>query len=311
MLGGSTGTEAAPQGNAVYMLDSARMVTTFAIDATSGADAQPAGTHASMAQASAALPAGAYTTFRTYGGRRLLRLEQHLSRLEESAALMSGAARQLIGRAAACGAVRHALDATGYPESRFRLTYAPPQFFVSVESFTPYDAALYTSGVRCQTVSLHRDNPHAKSTTFIASAAQAYKALPAGVHEGLMVHADGTVLEGLSSNFFAITELPVRALEIDGDSIPVLRSEEDRVLIGVTRALVLEVAQLVLPFSSVAVRYQDLPRVTEAFITSVSREILPVVQIDDVVIGDGKPGPITQELMRRFASLVETEAMAL
>jgi len=51
--------------------------------------------------------------------------------------------------------------------------------------------------------------------------------------------------------------------------------------------------------------------VSEAFVTSVSREILPAVCIDGTALGDGRPGPVTRELMRRFASLVAREAEAL
>jgi branched-subunit amino acid aminotransferase/4-amino-4-deoxychorismate lyase len=156
------------------------------------------------------------------------------------------------------------------------------------------------------TVPLHRDNPHAKSTTFIASAADAYAALPEGAHEGLMVAADGAVLEGLSSNFFAVTDSSA-----PGGVARVLRTEEARVLIGVTRALVLEVAQGVLTLSTAAVHVDDLPGVRECFITSVSREIMPVVRIDRITIGDGRPGPVTRELMRRFGELVDREAEAI
>ena len=51
---------------------------------------------------------------------------------------------------------------------------------------------------------MRRDNPHAKDTRFIATAQHAYGRLPAGVEEGLIVAADGAILEGLSSNFFAV-----------------------------------------------------------------------------------------------------------
>ena len=263
--------------------------------------------HAGMADASAALEQGAYTTFRTYRRNRVLRLSQHLRRLEESLTLMNGLPAASIDDVRVRRAIASILTQTGYAETRFRLTYASSGVFISVESFTPYGPELFEQGVRCTSVSLHRDNPHAKSTTFISSAAQAYKQLPAGVHEGLMLAQDGAILEGLSSNFFAVTTLQVSSEDIDG-GVPVLRTEEARVLIGVTRSLVLEVARGVLPVTPVAVRYVDLPRVNECFITSVSREIMPVVQIDERVIGEGVPGPITRELMRRFAELVAREA---
>ncbi len=273
------------------------MVTTFElVDGVDG-KAQRMAEHAGMSAASAVLPEGAYTTFRTYHHDRVLRLGQHFRRLEESASLMGQ--QGVIADEAARRAIAGVIAQMSYDESRFRLTFAPPRLFISVEPFTPYAPALYEAGARCVSVTLHRNMPHAKSTTFIASAADAYRALPADAHEGLMIADDGSVLEGLSSNFFAI------------DSARVLRTEEARVLIGVTRALVLEVGQGVLPVSLEAVKYDDLPSVRECFITSVSREIMPVVMIDHLTIGDGTPGPITRELMRRFRDLVTREAVAL
>jgi branched-chain amino acid aminotransferase len=289
------------------------MVTTFEM-----IDGQPQcmAEHAGMSAASAALPAGAYTTFRTYDGNRVLRLAQHFRRLEESCALMGQ--RGAMDDAAASAAIAGVIAEMGCAESRFRLTFAPPRLFISIEPFTPYPPALYHTGVRCVSVTLNRNNPHAKSTTFIASAAEAYKALPADAHEGLMIAGDGSVLEGLSSNFFAIC--PNASSDPTPNPSPlrrgvterlVLHTEEARVLIGVTRSLVIEVSNELLPLSTEAVKYNNLPVVRECFITSVSREILPVVKIDHLVIGDGAPGPMTRELMARFAALVAREAVAL
>ena len=112
------------------------------------------------------------------------------------------------------------------------------------------------------TVPVRRENPHAKDTRFIATATAAYAALPSGIEEGLMVAEDGVVLEGLSSNFFAVR----------GSR---LWTEEERVLRGVTRALVLEVAATVLPIERTGSPLD--PSVAECFITSVSREVMPVV----------------------------------
>ena len=192
---------------------------------------RPAGAHQSLAASSAALPDGAYTTLRTYGGRRVVRLESHLRRLDESVALQGGSG--VVDRRAARAAIASALDATAHAEARVRLTFAPPRLFVAVEAFTPLPPAAYEKGVACVTVDVRRDNPHAKDTRFIATAQSAYGRLPAGVEEGLIVAGDGTVLEGLSSNFFAVRE-------------GVLRTEGERVLPGVTRSLVLEVATAVL-----------------------------------------------------------------
>jgi branched-chain amino acid aminotransferase len=253
----------------------------------------PLAHHPDFSSASGALPHGSYTTLRTYQGARVLRLEQHARRLVESLPTPTPLSLDWLR-----SGLRHALEATGHPESRMRVTYAPPRLFVTIEPFVPLPEEAYRDGARCVTVPVRRENPHAKDTRFIATAARAYEALAPGIGEGLMVAPDGSLLEGLSSNFFGV----VRG---------VLRTEDERVLPGVTRALVLEVAAGVLPIVTSALRLPELGSVDECFVTSVSREILPIVAIDARTIGSGKPGPVTTELRRRFAALVENEARSL
>ncbi len=258
--------------------------------------AQPLGGAESMNTASFSLPQGSYTTFRTYGGRRVLRLRTHLRRLEESVELQGQAGG--IRDDEARPALAAALAAEGHAESRIRLTFAPPRLFAAVEAFVPFDPRAYAEGVACVTVPLQRKNPRSKDTRFIVTASDAYRSLPPGVNEGLLVADDGSMLEGLSSNFFAVLR-------------GVLRTERARVLLGVTRGLALEVAAGVVPIEETAILREELKGLAECFVTSVSREVLPVVRIDGQDIGDGRPGPKTAEIIRRFAALVETEAEAL
>jgi branched-chain amino acid aminotransferase len=254
------------------------------------------GHHPSLAAAAAGIPEGAYTTFRTYGGRGIVRFLQHLRRLEESVALQGRPGR--IDADLARRAVRAALDATSHPESRVRLTFAPPRLFVSVEPFTPPPRRVYEEGVACVTLTLRRESPHAKDTRFIAKAENAYRGLPPGVEEGLLVDQGGDVLEGLSSNFFAIVA-------------GTLRTEEERVLLGLTRALALEAAEREIKVERRAVSRAALPEVEEAFITSVSRQVLPVVRIDGRPVGNGRVGPRTRAIMAGFDALVARETQTL
>jgi branched-chain amino acid aminotransferase len=246
-----------------------------------------------LAAASERLPDGSYTTLRTYGGSGVVRLAQHARRLEESlprpVPLPESAVRW---------AVAEALRATRHPEARVRLTWAPPRLFVAVEPFIPADPAMAETGVACRTISGHRERPHAKDTRFLETAQVEYAALPAMVHEALLVDDDGAILEGLSSNFFGV---------LDGR----LHTEDARALAGVTRAVVLELASGIAPRGKGPVHVQDVPRLAEAFITSVSREVLPVVRIDGTTIGDGKPGPITRRLMEAFTAAVARETERL
>ena len=251
------------------------------------------GEDASLAAASMRLPAGAYSTLRTYGGRGVVRLAAHLRRLEESVARLGRPAG--VDPAGARHLVGEALGAGGHAESRLRLTFAPPRLFASVEAFVPLPPSAYREGVACVTLSLHRDQPRVKDTGFIPTARGAYSELPPGVEEGLLLAADGSILEGLSSNFFGVLEGR-------------LRTEDERALPGITRALTLEVARARLDLEARPVRRQDLPRLEEAFITSTSREVLPVVRIDGEPVADGHPGPRTRELIRDHAVLIRREA---
>lgn len=266
------------------------MVETFELESGTF---RPRASHPTMAAASATLPDGSYTTLRTYFGDRVLRVEQHVRRLEDSLE-----AKTSLDSALVRSAIARALERTLHHESRLRLTFSPPRLFVSVEPFEPLAESVYREGVRCVTVALQRQSPRAKHTGFIATAARAYSELPLGINEGLMVAEDGAILEGLSSNFFAVK----------GGA---LFTEDERVLSGVTRAIVLEVAAALLEIRKLAVRVDQLSAVSECFLTSVSREVLPVVEIDGRAIGDGTPGPETRDLLQRFANLVEREAVSV
>lgn len=245
---------------------------------------------------SAQLPRGAYTTFRTYHGDRVLHLDRHLERLAESAR-MEGQQIALDPHGARL-ALAAALARAALPESRVRLTlaYDPPgALYIALEPFGGPAEALYRTGVRCalSTPDLRRETPRAKSTAFIAPAARARMAIP-DVEEVLLVDDRGAILEGSSSNFFAV---------LDGE----LRTADEGVLVGTTRTLVLAVAADVLPVVPRPIGTADLGRVAEAFITSVSRVILPVVAIGDQVIGAGMPGPITLQLLGRLRRRIEDE----
>ena len=249
-----------------------------------------------MSEASSLLPHGAYTTLRTYDdGRRVLRLARHLARLSEGAG--PGPPTRLDARMLRAGLAK-ALESAGPGEARLRLTYARPRLFVAVEPLEPLPEALYRDGARCVSVAVQRVAPRVKDTHFIPTALAAYRDLPPGIHEGLMVAEDRTILEGLSSNFFAVRE-------------GILHTEDERVLPGITRELVLELGRGLLPRATGSVRLDQVAELSEAFLTSVSRGVLPVVRIDETTIGDGRPGPVTQELARRFGALVAREAEPL
>ena len=120
-----------------------------------------------------------------------------------------------------------------HPESRVRLTFAPPRLFVAVEAFAPLPARLYEHGVACMTLDLARENPHARTPVSSRPPATPTPAAP-GRRRG---PAGGA---GRRRSRGAVQQL-LR------DPRRVLRTEDARALAGVTRSLVIEVAESLMP----------------------------------------------------------------
>lgn len=246
--------------------------------------------------ASTCLPGGAYTTLRTYAGHKVLRFSEHVWRLEQTARLAGEP--QTLDEQALRLALRSLL--AGWPEdqeARLRLTLdlerSPGDLYLAIEPLVTPPPQAYQQGVRAITCDLHRQLPKAKLTRFIERSAPLRRSLPPDVNEAIMVDSAGHLLEGLSSNFFAV---------LGGE----LWTAEQDVLSGITRGLVLECArQAGVPLRLEPPRLADLPRFAEAFITSASRGVLPLRQIDQVVIGPFCPGPITRSLIQVYQASIE------
>lgn len=243
------------------------------------------------------LPEGGYTTFRTFYRFSILRLEDHFHRLEETAALAGQPVT--LDQEQVCAALHEALARYPAENMRVRLTLdlrdVPGTVYILIEELRVPSPEAYQRGVRVVTRSLHRDNPKAKLTGFITQAADVRQGLPRGVNEAVMVGEDGLALEGLSSNFFAVK---------DG----LVWTAEKGVLAGITRAMALEVIrERQIPLRLEGISAEALPCLDEAFLTSASRAVLPVVSIDGAAVGGGQPGRLTREIMQGYQALIDRE----
>lgn len=264
----------------------------------------------SLDNVSGKLPGGAYTTFRTFGQHSAIRLLDHIERLKETA-LLAGHPVVLdenIVRAALRATIRQAQEqlleraegeATSASEFRLRLTVDLEQeigdIYVAIEKLPVPSVQSYCDGVRVITVEMERALPRAKLTRFIDRAAPVRRSLPQDVNDAIMVDGAGRLMEGLSSNFFAVHSGRIK-------------TAGEGVLAGITRTLVLEaVAELAIPIDLEPIRFYELEKVDECFITSSSRGLLPVIQVDEIVIGSGKPGPISSELMACYEAKVQAQ----
>lgn len=135
-----------------------------------------------------------------------------------------------------------------------------------------------------------------KTVSLLANVLGKQKALAAGAHEAWQVDGDGFVTEGTSTNAWIVT---------DSGQI-VTRHADDAILSGITRRALLGLAKeqrLALverPFT-----VEEAKGAREAFITSTTSYIVPVVKIDGATVGSGKPGPVTRKLQDRYITYVD------
>ncbi|MCC6616661.1 MAG: aminotransferase class IV [Anaerolineae bacterium] len=232
---------------------------------------------------------GVYTITNTYARTKVLKIDAHLDRMEDSA--RRAGMSLTLDRARLRAALREMILAADFGDVRFRVTAArehPERLILSIEPFKPPSDALIQTGVRVITVANSaRVNPGAKTTGWMHDRGKIESSLPPGVYTALLLDADGTILEGVSSNFYAI---------LDGE----LRTAGSGVLLGIAQQIVFEVASNVLPLRKDAIRVRDVPQIGEAFITSSSRGIIPIIQIDAQTISGGAPGPTTMALRSAY-----------
>lgn len=247
----------------------------------------------SLADAVQYEPDGIYTITNTYHGTQVLRLDTHLDRLEDSARREGIALALDRGRLRA--ALRQMIGEAGYGDVRFRVTVPraqPDRYILSLEPFSPPGPEIVEHGVRCATMpGMARRNPAAKTNDWAHDRSTA--PLPPGIYEGLLVSSEGQILEGFSSNFYAV---------LNGE----VRTAGEGVLPGVAQQIVFEVAPDVLPIRREAAQMDDMPHMAEAFLTSSSRGVIPIVEIDGQSIGDGTPGPVTKTIRARYGTWVQT-----
>jgi branched-chain amino acid aminotransferase len=235
---------------------------------------------------------GVYTITNTHDIFKVLKLNAHLDRLEDSASREN--IPLTLDRPKLRAALRSMIAEANVGDVRFRITVArsqPGHLILSVEPFKPQPPEVYSDGVRSITLpNSARHNAAAKTTGWMHDRAQVK--LPHGIYTGLLLDTDGFILEGMSSNFYAI---------LDGK----LHAAVEGVLAGIAQQIVFEIALSVLPLVRKPVHKDDIPRLEEAFVTSSSRGIIPVVEIDGLSIGSGKPGSNTLKLRGRYQAWVE------
>lgn len=165
-------------------------------------------------------------------------------------------------------------------------------FLVLTEVAHACPATTYASGVKTVTLSYERPIPQVKLANHVLAIRDVPRRQAAGAFETLYINGD-TVSEASQSNLFIVKN-------------KTLITTWDNVLWGITQGLVIELAEKNgLSILKQPISRQELFSADEVFLTGSSKHIVPVIQIDDAMIGAGTPGPITRRLMALFDEYVQ------
>ena len=222
---------------------------------------------------------GVFDFLITYN-RRPFHLEEHVRRLENSAECIGLELRHTTSEI--CDIVRETVSKNPHhAESAIRIVYTGgissdglnPEgrgiLMVMVSEKHDLPPHLYTEGVKVITVEAGRFLPAAKSTCYLSAVLATRAAKKQGAVEALYVDPDNRILEGATTNFFCFI----------ADRLITPRRD---VLAGVTRSVVAELAKGLCEVEARDVRMSEVPEMQEAFITGSSKEVMPVVGMDDL-----------------------------
>jgi D-alanine transaminase len=171
-----------------------------------------------------------------------------------------------------------------------------PSLVMTVRAIDPAKGeALAAKGIAVTSVpDLRWKRPDIKTIGLLANVLARQAAKEKGAYEAWLVDAQGMITEGAASNAWIVTE----------DGVIVTRRADQAILRGVTRTTLLElIAADGLRLEERSFSLADAKSAREAFITGASTLVMPVVSIDGEPIGDGKPGPLTRSLRKRFHSV--------
>jgi branched-chain amino acid aminotransferase len=177
---------------------------------------------------------------------------------------------------------------TGGSSTDFITPQGNPRLLVLVTPITLPPSEWYTKGIKIITVHTRRNLPEAKSIDYIRATIALRKANKAGAVEAIYLDRESYVLEGTTSNIFAIVD-------------DVLITPKENILPGITRKAVLEISRALMEHRIEKLSLESLHTAKEVFITGSGKGLVPVVKVDDHTIGKGLPGPKTKLLLNALA----------
>lgn len=171
--------------------------------------------------------------------------------------------------------------------------YTPENPQLMILQYDPKGPAAihYQRGIKLLSIIHQREIPQVKTTNYSMGIRMLRDLKAANAFE--VLYLDGHIVrEAVRSNIFIVNK--------EGQII----TPNKKILWGITRKYTLEVAKAHFDVEERDITYQELREAKEIFLTSSTKKILPVVAIDDFIVGYGKPGPVTKRVMSLFEALV-------
>jgi branched-chain amino acid aminotransferase len=254
---------------------------------------------------------GVYETLRTYNGQSFL-FDRHMRRLRNSAGMIAlpipltdGQLHDRFAETVRAAGLGDSPDREAYirilvTRGIGELTYDPaatptPSIVVIVKPNVDPPREAFERGVKVSLVGVVRNhpgtvNPLIKSNSLLNNALAMQEALRHGSFEGVMRNYKGELAECTQSNLFIVKDGAALTPPLDAGLLP-----------GITREFLFEIgATAGIPVREAVLKDADLLGADEAFLTSTTREVVPIVRVDDRAIGKGTPGPITQALLEAY-----------
>ena len=247
-----------------------------------------------------------YEVMRTYDGL-VFEPGRHFRRLRASAARLGievtatdtellGQVDALLARAGGGESYVRIVVSRGVGDCSYDFTRITGPTVVMIQKSLPaYPARHYEQGIRVAAVGVRRNHPKAldpaiKSSNLLNNILAMREAQSRGAEEPVLLNQEGFVAEGASTNVFLARGETLHTPPLSAG-----------ILAGITREVVLELARdLGIPAREEPLHLEDLLAADEAFMTSTTREVVPVRQVDETRIGSGRPGPLTRRVMEAF-----------
>jgi branched-chain amino acid aminotransferase len=257
---------------------------------------------------------GVFEGIRAYDGC-IFKLKEHIERLYRSAKVINLNIGMSIDKMEA--AVVETVKANGLTDAYIRLVVTrgvgdlglspdkckEPTIFIIADSIVLYPEEFYQNGLKIITASTRRNipealNPRIKSLNYLNNIMAKIESNQAGVPEALMLTREGFVAECTGDNIFIISRRNTVFTPP-----PYLGS-----LTGITRRAIMDLMEeMGMEIRETPFTLFEVYNAKECFLTGTAAEVIPVVDVDSRIIGDGKPGDITKDLISKFREITKKE----